>query len=145
MPNQTSILLDTLEDTEKLASEIADTARGGMTYGLSGDLGAGKTTFTRYLVKALGGEGEVSSPSFVVSHEYSLQSKNVTIEHWDLYRLSALPEDLQEPPSSTTIRIIEWAEKFEELTQDIDFSISFALITEDDRMVRKVTVRGITR
>ena len=79
---------------------------------LYGDLGAGKTTFTRAFVSALEGaeNAEVASPSFTLCHEYPTVPE---IYHADLYRLpdnSNLPEELQEIPESTLL-ILEWAER----------------------------------
>jgi len=80
------------------------------TIGFSGDLGAGKTTLIRSFCAALGSTVPVSSPTYVLSFEYTTTA-GVLIEHWDLYRVYDLVPELLEPPSSRTIRLIEWPER----------------------------------
>ena len=80
------------------------------TIGFSGDLGAGKTTLIRSLCAALGSTTPVASPTYVLSFEYTTSTEQ-TIEHWDLYRVCDLIPELLEPPSSRTIRLIEWPER----------------------------------
>lgn len=103
------------QDTERIAQALAPALRGGLVIGLSGDLGAGKTTFVRHLVAAAGGDTRaVSSPTYTLQHEYPL-SNGLTVEHWDLYRLTVLPMELEESPSPKTVRLIEWPERCPEI------------------------------
>jgi tRNA threonylcarbamoyladenosine biosynthesis protein TsaE len=98
-------------DTARMAAALIPLLQGGRMIGLSGDLGAGKTTFVRYLVAAAGGDTRaVSSPTYTLEHEYHLP-QGLVIEHWDLYRLTALPLELEERTPSSVIRIIEWPER----------------------------------
>jgi len=53
---------------------------------------------------------QVSSPSYVLQHEYRGQG-GLMIEHWDLYRLTELPDDLNEPPAAGVVRFVEWADR----------------------------------
>ncbi len=132
MSNTREIKIRNLAELEQLALELGKQVSPGMGIGLVGELGAGKTTFTRSLVKALGSAEPVSSPTFVVEHLYSvLGNKDLKIiEHWDLYRLNQLPEELSEPVSPDTIRMVEWVDKFEELEKSLDLRIEI-LIPED--------------
>jgi tRNA threonylcarbamoyl adenosine modification protein YjeE len=101
-----------------VADFLATVFRGGMTIGLQGPLGAGKTTFMSELVRALGGRDPVSSPTFVLCHEYRTAAA-YSIEHWDLYRLtSGVPPELYEPPSESVLRCIEWPERAADLPVD---------------------------
>ena len=71
--------------TQRLAERVAGLLETGTVVGLDGPLGAGKTTFTRYLVQALGGDpAQVSSPTYTLRHHYPAR---VPIVHVDAYRL----------------------------------------------------------
>ena len=111
---------------EQLAARRFDLS--GVTLALVGELGAGKTTFVRYFLRALGVAERVSSPSFVLEQIYHLpkvekvaQSNSGSagtsevgprqISHWDLYRVSGLPEELQDPAQAGELRLVEWAER----------------------------------
>jgi tRNA threonylcarbamoyladenosine biosynthesis protein TsaE len=123
-------------DTKHLAERLATACGGGISIGLCGDLGAGKTTLVRFLVWALGGsEGQVSSPSFALQNEYRLTS-GLSVEHWDLYRLRDLPMELLEPPGRDVIRIVEWPDKVPGYTQSLDLVASFSVQETGDRMVK---------
>jgi tRNA threonylcarbamoyladenosine biosynthesis protein TsaE len=122
-------------DTARLAQAFSEGLQSGISVGLSGDLGSGKTTFVRYLVGALGGkESSVSSPSYTLEHEYPVAGVR-TIDHWDLYRISELPEDLFEPPANDVIQLIEWPERCSELLDRLDLIIRFEVIASGDRIV----------
>jgi tRNA threonylcarbamoyladenosine biosynthesis protein TsaE len=102
--------IDSLEVTKQLAETIASTLRGGEVIELVSDVGGGKTTFTKYLVSALGSTDVVSSPTFTVSKIY--HAPVATIYHYDFYRLNnpnyvkeALAENIQD---AEAITIIEW-------------------------------------
>ncbi len=75
---------DSVEKTFAIAKELADTLIGGEVILLNGQLGAGKTTFTKGLAKALGIEKTVKSPTFTIMKSY--QGK-FTLVHFDMYRL----------------------------------------------------------
>ena len=76
--------VETVEETWALAREIASTLKPGDVLCLEGDLGAGKTTFTQGLAKALGVPGRVTSPTFCIVQEHL---GPVLLVHMDLYRL----------------------------------------------------------
>lgn len=98
------------ESVAQVARALANHLVPPLTIAFSGDLGAGKTTFIRYLCEALGSTVPVTSPTYVLSYEY-LTCSGLLIEHWDLYRVFDLVPELLEPPASNTIRLIEWAER----------------------------------
>lgn len=97
-----------------VADKLATMLKFGSEYVLTGDLGAGKTTLVAALVKVLNGSAPVSSPTYVLQHIYELPEGRC-VEHWDLYRVSSVPEELLGPPASKILRLIEWGEKFEEI------------------------------
>lgn len=108
------ISLKSLADTQQLAQQLAATLRGGEVLALSGQLGAGKTTFTQALAKALGVKQTVKSPTFTILQTYS--AGRLTLCHVDAYRLKSINEleaiGLTDYLGQVnTITIIEWAEK----------------------------------
>lgn len=103
-------------ETKKLAKKIADILTVDDFLCLDGDLGAGKTTFTRYLCQALGVTGYITSPSYNIVNEYD---GNVEVNHFDVYRIYSIDElyeiGYEEYFHSERINIIEWAVKIKEL------------------------------
>ena len=115
------------QETADFAKKFYESLSGGESIGLLGQLGAGKTTFVRYLAKAAGVPIEqVSSPSFVLDHEYV--GEKFVIDHWDIYRLFEEPEELLEPPAKNTIRLIEWADRSEDLMSSLDIVIKIGFV-----------------
>ena len=95
------------------AARLASTLRPGDALALSGDLGAGKTTFVRALVRALhGSDVPVSSPTFVFRQRYD---GTPLVEHLDLYRLDHPSEaaelGLEEAFGPDRITVVEWPER----------------------------------
>jgi tRNA threonylcarbamoyladenosine biosynthesis protein TsaE len=103
------------EETELIAAQVAMRLRGGDVVAVSGELGAGKTTFVRGAARALGVEEPVSSPTFTIGHRYeSHRHEGATaVAHLDLYRLAGIDSeewgDL-EPYFDGTIAFVEWPE-----------------------------------
>ena len=105
-------------DTQRLAAQLAALPLSGSVW-LAGDLGAGKTTLTRYWLQALGHIGAVKSPTYTLVEPYSIQQNDGSIKpvyHADLYRLQdpeelsfiGFDEYLDEP---NALVIIEWASR----------------------------------
>jgi N-acetylmuramate 1-kinase len=101
----------------RIAQTLALSLKAGDTIALSGDLGAGKTTFARALIRAFAGDDtiEVVSPTFSLVQTYDCDRGG--IEHFDLYRLKG-PEDVEQiglgDEGSGVIRIIEWPDRLGE-------------------------------
>ena len=134
--NQISI--STLEELEAFATTFAAMLKGGETIGLVGELGAGKTTFVKKLVKVLGSnEDQVTSPTYVLQHEYS--TNNFIVEHWDLYRLETLPREINEIVSHKKIILLEWSNKFD---IDLDVTLNFQSVSEHKRIVNMLSGRA---
>jgi tRNA threonylcarbamoyladenosine biosynthesis protein TsaE len=104
------VVTDSPEQTASVAAALASMLRAGDVVAVSGELGAGKTTFVRGAARALGVTGPVASPTFTIGHLYDA---GVPVAHLDLYRLTgiALAEwgDL-EPYFDGTIAFVEWPE-----------------------------------
>ncbi len=80
------IYINNLSELERFASNLSRCLKGNEIILLRGNLGSGKTTFTKFLVKSLGGnEEEVNSPTFTVMNEYDTDT--FTVYHIDLYRV----------------------------------------------------------
>ena len=101
------------EETQAVARELSATLRAGDVVLLSGDLGAGKTTFVRGLAEGLGIDPrEVSSPTFTLVHEY--RGNGLTLYHADLYRLESTATDdlgLEEIGVKDGVLAIEWPDR----------------------------------
>lgn len=98
--------------TAVLASETAAALPAGALLVLTGPLGAGKTTFVRYLARALGSQADVTSPSYTLVHEYPTPAG--TLAHVDAYRLpeaAALEAlGLDELCQRARLTVVEWGE-----------------------------------
>ena len=98
------------EETEALAARLARLLRAGDVVAVSGELGAGKTTFVRGAARALGVLEPVSSPTFTIGHRYEAP---VPVAHLDLYRVAGIdPEEWAdlEPYFDGTVAFVEWPE-----------------------------------
>ena len=105
------------EDTFSVGEHLAKEARPGDIYTLDGDLGVGKTIFTKGMAKGLGIEEPVTSPTFTILQEY--ESGRLPLYHFDVYRIGD-PEEMDEIGYEDYfygqgICLIEWAGLIEEL------------------------------
>ncbi|MBQ3502372.1 MAG: tRNA (adenosine(37)-N6)-threonylcarbamoyltransferase complex ATPase subunit type 1 TsaE [Clostridia bacterium] len=110
-------VVKTLEETRVLAEQFADTIKVGDVVLLSGDLGAGKTTFTQFVFKYLGVQGVVNSPTFAVLKTYD--ANGIELNHFDAYRINsseAIECGFDEVISAREgITFIEWSQNIAEL------------------------------
>ncbi|KZB89998.1 tRNA threonylcarbamoyladenosine biosynthesis protein TsaE [Bacillus sp. VT 712] len=103
-----------IEDTQKLANRLASLLAQGDVLLLEGDLGAGKTTFTKALAKGLEIKRNVNSPTFTIIKEY--KDGRLPLYHMDVYRLGDEFEDLgfDEYFEGDGVTVVEWAHLIEE-------------------------------
>jgi tRNA threonylcarbamoyladenosine biosynthesis protein TsaE len=98
------------EETEAIAARLAAVLGVGDIVTVSGELGAGKTTFVRGACRALGVSGPVTSPTFTIGHRYA---GRVTVSHLDLFRFASVSPaewgDL-EPYFDDAVCFVEWPE-----------------------------------
>jgi tRNA threonylcarbamoyladenosine biosynthesis protein TsaE len=118
-----------------IAQNFSSQLSGGETIGLVGELGAGKTFFSTALVAALGSKEQVFSPSYSLCNEY-LDGK-FKVEHWDLYRLKNLVDELYQEVAKDTIRIIEWANLFPNI--ELNYNITIEISAERDERTFKIS------
>lgn len=123
-----------LEETEKLANDFAASLTGGEVVLLNGDLGAGKTTFTQFVFKALGVKEVVSSPTFAILKSYEGKFK---LHHFDTYRISleeAIESGFDEIfEEKDSIIFVEWSENIKELIPEKVITINIKYINEQER------------
>ncbi|MDO9360187.1 MAG: tRNA (adenosine(37)-N6)-threonylcarbamoyltransferase complex ATPase subunit type 1 TsaE [Polaromonas sp.] len=109
---------------------------------LQGDLGAGKTTFVRHLLRALGVEGRIKSPTYAVVEPYTVHGPGgepTNIWHFDFYRFND-PDEWEEAGfrdifSSPGLKLVEWPEKAGEHLTQSDLVIRIAVNTDESREV----------
>lgn len=133
-----------IEQTQRIAKEIAATLTGRDIVLLKGDLGAGKTTFTKGLLDYFGiNKDDVVSPTFTLLQEYSIErnSSIETIAHIDTYRLEH-QDDLIEIGvedylmDEKTLTIVEWPEKITTLLKNKStLLIDIAYTSENERTI----------
>lgn len=126
-------IIQTETDLEDFSKNFSKALKKGDIVSLNGTLGAGKTTFVRYLVKALGVDVSVSSPSYVLENIY--KGKDFSVSHWDLYRLRECPIELLDEEFKGSIVLIEWANKFEEVNEISDISLNFEILEDNQRKI----------
>jgi tRNA threonylcarbamoyladenosine biosynthesis protein TsaE len=106
------MILPTAEATEALGARLAAQLRSGDVIALFGDLGAGKTTLTRGLLRGLGFEGDVGSPTFPIVQTY--EDLRPPLWHVDLYRIedpSEIDELALDEALDDSALVIEWPER----------------------------------
>jgi tRNA threonylcarbamoyladenosine biosynthesis protein TsaE len=118
---------------------------------LRGDLGAGKTTLVRHLLKALGVQGRIKSPTYAVVEPYSVSTSSgrlLNIWHFDFYRFND-PDEWEEAGfrdifASPGLKLVEWPEKAGAHLPPADLTVSLALAENDERLVslRAATAAG---
>jgi tRNA threonylcarbamoyladenosine biosynthesis protein TsaE len=123
-------------ETEALAAGLAAHLRPGDVVTISGELGAGKTTFVRGAARALGVTGPVSSPTFTIGHRYEAPTP---VAHLDLYRIAGLdPEEWGdlEPYFDGSVAFVEWPEHGGDWLPEARVVVTLGHVDESHRSVR---------
>ncbi len=133
-----------VDDCELFAMRLASFIDRPLTIALIGTLGAGKTQFAKCIVAAMSGDaGDVSSPTFVLLHEYAAR---LPIVHIDLYRLNSEQEldsfGFFDIVYSPVVSLIEWANKFPEAMPKESLTMTIELTPKGGRQVRLVAEEG---
>ena len=134
--------LKSLEDTKKFSSKISKNIKQGDIIFLYGEIGAGKTTFVRFLINDLENKNKIKksdvlSPTFNIVYDYDLG--DLKIQHYDLYRVKNFEDILQLGMfeiSTSYIKIIEWPELIKPKPKDrIDILFKYTK-SQDSRKVK---------
>lgn len=127
----------------RLAAGVARQLRGGDIVELVGDVGAGKTTFTKALAAALGVTETVQSPTFTISASYDL-STGGRLVHYDFYRLTdagVMRDELREVvDDKDVITVLEWADIVADVLPDDRLTIRFDYLP--DESARQVSLQA---
>ncbi|NBI07322.1 tRNA (adenosine(37)-N6)-threonylcarbamoyltransferase complex ATPase subunit type 1 TsaE [Senegalia massiliensis] len=136
------IITESTEQTERLGKLIGSLLNSGDIICLDGDLGAGKTTLTKSIVKGLGVDEYVTSPTFTIVNEYE---GKVHVNHFDVYRISDVDEmydiGYDEYMDSESVNIIEWSSIIKEILPEDRIEINIERLEKDNK--RKFNINSI--
>lgn len=139
MSRTTSLVLETNDatQTQALGARLAQVLTGGDVVALSGDLGAGKTTFVQGLARGLGIVAAVTSPSFVLINRYR-GPQGRTLQHADCYRLQHAAVEMWDAGlgdvlASEDVVVIEWADRLPNLLPAEHLEVRFEYLDEARR------------
>ncbi len=131
------------EDTRAIGAALAPLLEAGDAVALTGELGAGKTTFVQGVARGLGVTGTVGSPTFTLVREYH---GRLTVQHADVYRLDRVQDVLDlgfEEMTDDAVLIVEWGDAVEGLLPAEHLSIELTVPGEDER--RRLVLTGSGR
>jgi tRNA threonylcarbamoyladenosine biosynthesis protein TsaE len=133
------LISNSAEETIATGRNYARNARPGDVFALTGDLGAGKTQFVKGFVAGLGSHAEVTSPTFVLVHEY--ENGRLPVYHFDFYRLdgseTVLRLGFDDYVFGDGVSLIEWADRYADLIPKKAKWLSFKLKGENTRVIRE--------
>ncbi|HEU4527269.1 MAG TPA: tRNA (adenosine(37)-N6)-threonylcarbamoyltransferase complex ATPase subunit type 1 TsaE [Actinomycetota bacterium] len=133
----------TVEDTRAIGAALAPLLEAGDAVALTGELGAGKTTFVQGVARGLGVTGTVGSPTFTLVREYH---GRLTVQHADVYRLDRVQDVLDlgfEEMTDDAVLFVEWGDAVEGLLPAEHLSVELAVPGEDER--RRLILTGAGR
>ena len=138
------ILSHSEQETEALGASLAQRLGPGDVVAYRGDLGAGKTAFTRGLARGLGCTGRVTSPTFTIVNEYEGQ---LPLFHFDLYRLGDEEElwDIgwEDYLGRGGVCAVEWSENFPSALPPDSVTVTIRRCPENEDW-RRITVEGVS-
>jgi tRNA threonylcarbamoyladenosine biosynthesis protein TsaE len=153
---QKEFITENLRETQELGKLLAkeliggpastrgdgSSTRGGEIICLTGDLGAGKTTFAQGFLEELGAEGPYTSPTFLIMRQYEIKSQNSkakNLSHIDAYRV--VSEDIlnlgweEIVADKSNVIIVEWAERIRNIIPEGSLWINFEWVEENKRKI----------
>ncbi len=132
-----TFISNSASETEAIGRQFAKELSTGSILALKGELGSGKTQFTKGLVAGLGSSVPVTSPTFTIIHEYP--GGRLPVYHFDFFRLegqeSVAPLGLDDYFFGDGISVIEWADRFPEFIPEQARWILFEIRSENARMI----------
>ena len=134
-----------VKETQNLAKKLARNTSPGSVISLVGDLGTGKTTFTKGFARQMGIKDHVTSPTFKLISEY--QGEKYKLNHIDAYRMNG-PEDFiniggeEYIISKNSITIIEWGDLLIDILSSKTITVNFKRI-KSPKESRKIEISGI--
>lgn len=137
------MIVNSLDDMLTFGQRIAAQATGGEVIELLGDVGAGKTTFTKGLASGLGVIDAVQSPTFTISREYT-GDRGLRLVHYDFYRLDdagIMADEVADVlADANAVVVIEWSDTVAHVLPDDRLILSIELVP-DDETARRVSWR----
>lgn len=131
-------------ETEALGVRLAETLEPGTVIAFTGDLGAGKTAFTRGLARGLGIKDRVTSPTFTIVNEY--EGGRLPLFHFDMYRLGSSDElfDIgwEDYLARGGVCAVEWSENVSDALEEDAVSVRICRGASDSQRV--ITVEGVS-
>lgn len=136
----TLIKINNLEEMNQFATFLVEQLKSGDLILLNGDLGAGKTTLTQFIGKALGVKRTINSPTFNIIKSY--KGTNLKLHHMDCYRLEDSEEDLgfDEFFEDRAITVIEWSQFIKDLLPANHLTINITTLSETSREIELIAL-----
>ena len=129
---------------KQLGEKLGELLSGGEVFELIGDVGAGKTTFTKGLAVGMKIDEVIQSPTFTISRVYTTPS-GLELRHYDFYRLneagimaSELAESIDQPD---VVTIVEWAKAVESVLSSDRIRVAISATSDEERQV-EITAQG---
>lgn len=134
-------------DTYAIAAGLAQKARKGDIFALTGDLGVGKTAFTKGFAKGLGIEEPITSPTFTIVQVY--ESGRLPLYHFDVYRIGDVSEmdeiGYEDYFFGEGVSVMEWADLVEPILPPETIRVAISKDLSKGTDYRKITVDGDIR
>ncbi len=140
-----TIISKSVEETIAFGESLGRSFVGGEIIALQGDLGAGKTHLVKGIAQGLGFSGEVTSPTFMLLHEY--QGGRLPLYHLDLYRMKSeadvLTIGIEDYLPSDGVSVFEWPERASKLLPPSTLLWTLKILPDESREIRSALLREI--
>lgn len=135
-------IINNVEDTLSLGKQLGSKVKSGDIICINGDLGAGKTHFTKGIAEGLGIEDHITSPTFTIVNEY--EGGRLKLYHFDVYRVND-PDEIyaigfDEYIFDKGVSVIEWSNYIEELIPEDYLSVNISKLQEQGENFRKIVL-----